>query len=184
MVRPNLADIPDTPFPDGYGIRSMRSGEGGVWTDIQRDAEPYYTVDDDLFVNQFGHDLRATRWRTFFVINERGAAAGTVSAWYDRDRDGEDYGLIHWIAIRPAYQGLGLGKAALVFALRRLAEHHERCALATQSRRIVAIKMYLDYGFVPDLTRTGAIDSWRAVKAQLTHPVLEALDALRADNPA
>ena len=102
---------------------------------------------------------------------------GTVSAWYRRDLSDEDLGLIHWIAIRPAYQGLGLGKAALAFALHTLAEYHTRCCLGTQSRRLVAIKMYLDYGFEPDLSPTGALEAWRAVSAELQHPALAILDA-------
>lgn len=178
MVRSSLDDIPITPFPEGYSIRPMRPGEGAVWLDVQRDAEPFFGIADDLFVREFGRDPRATQWRSFLVTNERGSAVGTVSAWYSRDNRGQDHGLIHWIAIRPAYQGLGLGKAALAFALQTLAEHHTRCCLGTQSRRLVAIKMYLDYGFVPDLSLGGAVEAWREVKAQLAHPVLAALEVL------
>jgi ribosomal protein S18 acetylase RimI-like enzyme len=154
----------------------MRLGEGAVWVDIERDAEPYYPIADDMFVREFGRDPQATQWRSFLVTDAKGVAVGTVSAWYNRDYQGRDYGVIHWIAIRPAFQGLGLGKAALAHALRQLAKWHERCLLITQSRRLPAIRMYLNFGFLPDLSRPGAAVGWREVKAQLQHPTLEALD--------
>jgi beta-glucuronidase len=176
MVRPNLDDIPHAPFPKGFGIRPMRLGEGAMWVDIERDAEPYYPIADDLFAREFGRDPQATQWRSFLVVNDKGVAVGTVSAWYNRDYHGQDHGVIHWIAIRPAYQGLGLGKAALAYALHQLNKWHERCYLITQSRRLPAIHMYLNFGFLPELAVPGAEVGWREVKAQLQHPTLEALD--------
>jgi GNAT superfamily N-acetyltransferase len=178
MVRPHMDDIPSIPFPEGYGIRAMRLGEGGLWTDIERDAETYFPIADDLFEREFGRDLEATQWRCFFVVNARGAAVGTISAWYNRSRKGQDHGQIHWVAVRPAYQGKGLGKAALSYTLREMSQWHERCFLGTQSKRLPAIKLYLDFGFVPDLDEPGAIEGWREVKERLEHPVLAAIDEL------
>ncbi len=173
MIRPHLRDIPQVPFPEGFGIRAMRLDESALWTDIQRDAEPHFPIADDLFHSQFGDYLQATQWRSFIVTNEKGVGVGVVSAWFDRNFKGEDYGMIHWIAIRPAYQGLGLGKAALSFALNQLSQWHERAYLGTQTKRIPAITMYLTFGFVPDLDPPGAREVWQEVAAQLQHPVLE-----------
>jgi GNAT superfamily N-acetyltransferase len=172
MIRPNLDDIPQHPLPEGYRIRPMRLDEGGLWADIWRDAEPYYPMPNDIFHSEFDHDLQATQWRSFMIVTERDVAVGTVSAWYHRDHRGQDLGLIHWIAVRPAYQGLGLGKAAMSYALNRLAQWHDRAGLGTQTRRIAAIRLYLDFGFRPDLEPPGALESWRRVKAELDHPGL------------
>jgi GNAT superfamily N-acetyltransferase len=154
----------------------MRLDEGGVWLDIQRDAEPYFPVPDDLFAREFGRDPQATQWRSFLMVDAKGVAVGTISAWYNRDRRGLDYGMIHWVAVRPAYQGLGLGKAGLAYALQQLAQWHERASLGTQSKRLPAIRMYLNFGFLPDLEAPGASVGWREVKAHLVHPALEALE--------
>jgi len=172
MIRPHLRDIPQIPFPEGYGIRAMRLDESALWTDIQRDAEPHFPIADDLFHNQFDDYLQATQWRSFIVTNAKGVGVGVVSAWFDRDFKGEDYGMIHWIAIRQAYQGLGLGKAALSFALNQLSQWHERAFLGTQTKRIPAVKLYLNFGFVPDLAPPGALDVWREVAAKVPHPLL------------
>jgi GNAT superfamily N-acetyltransferase len=178
MIRSSMADLPQVPFPDGFGIRPMRMDEGGLWLDIQRDAEPYLHISDGLFVQEFGYDLEAVQWRSFVVIDSRGVGVGTISAWYDRDFRGKDYGRIHWVAIRPAYQGKGLGRASLAFALNQLAQWHDRCCLGTQSRRHAAIRLYLDAGFVPDMESPGAIEGWREVKNALDHPALSAVDGL------
>jgi len=174
MHRPNLDDIPQFVFPAGYGIRTMRPGEGAVWTDVQRDAEHWLTVDDDLFTREFGFDLEATQWRSFFIVNELGAAIGVISAWYDRNVNGQDYGRIHWVAIRQAYRGKGLIKPAMTHAMNCLAQWHQRAVLGTSTARIPAIKVYLDFGFLPDMTLPKAREAWEQVQAVLHHPALEA----------
>lgn len=173
MIRPDLLDIPQVPFPQGFGIRPMTLDDIGLWTDIQRDAEPYIQISDDLFLQQFGHDLQAVLWRCFIVTDPRGLGVGVISSWYDRDFKGQDSGQIHWVAIRPACRRKGLGKSALSYALNQLSQWHERCHLGTQTPRLPAINMYLNFGFVPDLDAPGAAGKWRGVRDKLKHPALE-----------
>jgi hypothetical protein len=59
-----------------------------------------------------------------------------------------------------------------------MAQWHDRCFLGTQSKRLPAINLYLDFGFLPDMDEPGAIEGWREVRAQLKHPALEAFDGL------
>ena len=175
MIRPNMLNIPKVPFPEGFSIRPMRLDEIGLWTDIERDAEEYFRISDDIFLSEFGHDLQAIQWRCFIIVNDRGAGVGTISAWYDRNFKGQDYGRIHWVAVRPAYQRRGLGKAGLSYALNKLAEWHDRCYLITQTMRLPAIKMYLDFGFIPDIDAPDALEKWRKVRDRLKHPSLEGI---------
>jgi len=177
MVRPHLNDILAMPFPTGYGIRPMTVKDIGLWTDIQRDAEPYLKITDTLFHAEFGDALEDIKWRCFIVTNPKGLGVGTISAWYNDDFRGQRYGRIHWVALRPACQGLGLGKAALSYSLQQLAQWHDRCYLATSTARIPAIHLYLNFGFSPDLTLPNAPAVWRELGARLKHPVLE--EALR-----
>jgi len=175
MVRPHMRDIPQAELPSGFGIRAMRRGEAGLWMDIQRDAEPYMELTEGLFERQFGDDPAAQKWRCFFIVTDRDVAVGTISAWYSRDFMGDDYGRIHWVATRPAYQRRGLGKAGLTYAMNRLAEWHDRCYLDTATARLPAIKMYLDYGFLPYVEAAGADVAWRRVRDQLDHPALRSM---------
>lgn len=173
MIRPHLRDIPQVPFPAGFQIRPMHVEEGGLWTDIVRDAEEYIEISDSLFDREFGSDLQSVEQRCFFIVDESDAAVGTISAWYNRDARWQDYGLVHWVAVRPAYQGIGLGKAGLSFALARLAQWHERAMLRTATRRLRALRLYLDFGFLPDMEQEGASEIWTEVNAELRHPALE-----------
>lgn len=175
MIRDNMKNILDIPFPDGFDIRPMKLDDASLWTDIEKDAEPYFPITDDIFYNEFGRDLQATQWRGFIIVNDKGVGVGTITAWYNRRFKGKDYGQIHWVAIRPAYQGKGLGKSALSYALNLLSQWHERCFLQTQTKRLNAIKLYLDFGFVPDMDIPFAEEIWREVKFNLKHPILERL---------
>ena len=172
MVRPHLHDILDVPFPAGYGIRTMTVEDIGLWTDIQRDAEPYVKVTDTLFRQEFGADLAAIQWRCFIVTDPQGRGIGTISAWYNADFHGQRFGRIHWVALRPAWQGRGLSNAALSYSLQQLAQWHDRCYLATSTERVPAIHLYLKFGFVPDLTPPNARPAWQELATRLPHPVL------------
>lgn len=174
MIRPHLRDIPPVPFPAGYGVRPMNAAEGSLWVDIERDAEEYLTITDDMFDREFGKDLAAVPERCFLITSPDAAAVGTTSAWYHTHRD-QQYGLIHWVAVRRAFQGRGLGKAAVAFALGKLAQWHDRAMLGTQTRRIPAIGLYLSLGFQPDLPDARAVERWRKVAAHIDHPALAEL---------
>lgn len=178
MVRPHLRDLPTVPFPDGYGIRAMTVDDIGLWTDIQRDAEPSLTITDTLFRDAFGDDLAALGHRCFIVTDPRGLGVGTISAWYNREFRGQEYGRIHWLAVRPCCQGRGVGKAALSFALQQLAQWHARAYLVTSVERLAAIALYLQCGFVPDMTPRNARTAWQEVGSRLPHPAIaQALEA-------
>lgn len=176
MLRHDLQHIPQSPFPAGYGIRALRADEGPLWTDIERDAEEYFPIADDTFAKTFGSDPEAIPQRCYVITGPKGNGVGVISAWYNRSFKGQEWGQIHWVATRSAHQGKGLGKAGLSYALNQLARWHTRAYLDTQTARIPAIKLYLDFGFVPDLDQQDAHAAWRGVKAQLQHPALEALD--------
>jgi GNAT superfamily N-acetyltransferase len=169
MIRPHLRDIRRVRWPAGFSIRPMRRAEGPLWVDIHRDCDPFTHAADDLFEQQFGDAPTEIPRRCFLIVDARGVAVGTISAWFNRDFRGRDHGRIHWLAVRKAYQGLGLAKAAVSFALRRLARRHSRAYLTTETARLAAIRIYLDFGFRPDLKPRGARTAWRIVKKALPH---------------
>ena len=176
MTRPHLRDIPVVPFPDGYSVRSLHRNEGGLWEDIWRDAEEFFKIENGLFEREFGDDPAALERRCYIITAPDGVAAATISSWYSRDIDGLDYGRIHWVATRKTYQGRGIMRAGLSYALRQMAQWHERAILGTSTGRVAAIKLYLDYGFLPDLTPPGAREAWVALQQKLHHPALAGLE--------
>lgn len=176
MIRPDFQDLTPANFPEGFRLRALRAGEEGLWEDIHRDAEPFFKIPPGLFMQEFGEDLPATRYRCLLVVGPRECAVGTISAWYTRNHYGKDTGRIHWLAIRPAFQGRGLAKAALFEALRIMAQWHQQAWLATSTRRFAAIRLYLHAGFQPDLRPAGAHDIWRRYRDQNPHPSLTELE--------
>lgn len=150
----------------------MTLADIGLWTAIQRDAERYIDIADTLFTEQFGNDPRAIGERCFIITDPSGSGVGTISAWFDPDMLGREWGRIHWLAIRPACQGKGLGRAALSFAMTELAKRHDCAYLDTDIRRVAAVKLYLDFGFMPFLHAPGAQGAWAECARVLDHPAL------------
>ena len=62
-------------------------------------------------------------------------------------------------------------------AMTRLKQSHKRCFLGTSTGRIPAIKRYLDFGFMPDLSRENSQEAWTEVASVLEHPLLARLES-------
>ena len=175
MIRPHLRDVPHVPMPAGFRVRGMREADIPVWTMIEREAEPFLAIGDDLFLKEFGWDLPEIGDRCYLIETDDGDPAATISAWYDRvDGGGPTPGRIHWVATRPSYQRRGLARAGVSYALSRLAEWHDHALLGTSTGRLGAIALYLDFGFVPAMTAPRSEETWAQVRAVLKHPALDA----------
>ncbi len=173
MIRSHLDDLPQWPFPPGYAVRSMGRDEGPLWERVWRETEPFDAIKPGLFAHEFGTDPAAIESRCFFLTAPGGAIAGTISAWQSVLEDGRLYGQIHWVAVHPKHQGRGLCKPLMTHAMNCLSTRHDRCFLGTATRRLPAIKVYLDFGFVPDMTFPDAERAWALVRADLPHPALD-----------
>ena len=130
-------------------------------TRIQRAAEPYFDVDDQLFAREFKRDFGALEDPKFLFDHRRWRRDrdhyGVVAARLERQGVGPDF---TWVAIHPDYQGRGLAKPMMSVAMAYLKRFHERSFLGTSSGRIPAIKVYLDFGFYPDLERENSQQAW------------------------
>ncbi|MGH7143009.1 MAG: GNAT family N-acetyltransferase [Planctomycetota bacterium] len=182
MLRESAQPTLQFDLPPEYRFRPFRSGDETTWTAIQRAAEPFLTIDDKLFGEQFGAHPEALPERMLFVESAAdGAAIGTITAWWKPGwRDGREWGQIHWVAIMPAHQGKGLSKPMMTRAMNLLLKYHVRAMLSTSTGRLYAIKVYLDFGFVPapeDLAQPETRAAWQAVSRNLNHPLLNSLSS-------
>lgn len=178
MIRRNLDDIPHLPLPAGYHFRTFRRGDESLWAEVQTAAGLFESTDKALerFAGEFAPHIEEMESRCFFIISEEtGEAVGAGVAWHDADFQGEgDYGRLHWVAMRPEYQGRGLGKPLVSLLMERLAETHERAYLWTNHTCARAIYIYLDFGFEPMLISDRAEEAWRLLADELKHPALSA----------
>jgi GNAT superfamily N-acetyltransferase len=183
MYRTHMNDIPDYPLPAGFAFRPFRPptptspGDVDAWVRVQSAAEAaFMNLTRETFENDFGGAEPSLADRSWFVITESWREVASITAWWwntpsDRTLQGR-VGLIHWVAVIPEYQGRKLGKAIMTKAMRRLAENHQFAYLNTATIRVPAIKVYLDFGFMPDMKMDRADEAWAAVRQQLKHPAL------------
>ena len=152
MIRENLDEIPSFELPPFFSIKWYEPGDEKRWVEIQKRADQYNTITLELFDREFNRDTESLAQRQCFLIDTQGTPIGTATAWFDNNHNGLPHGRLHWVAIVPEFQGQGLAKPLLTTVCQRLSElGHRRTYLNTSPRRIPAINLYLEFGFVPEI---------------------------------
>lgn len=147
LMRRQLTGVPPAVFPAGFELRAYLPGDETLWLDLVRESDPLWTGAPDLFARTWSGEPAECARRLVFLRAPGGEAAGTVAAWFGE----AGWGRVHWLLLRPAWRGRGLGRALLHWALHRLRElGHERAFLITEAGRLPALQLYLSAGFVPD----------------------------------
>jgi len=180
MARSTCTGTPQVGLPAGYRFRAYQPGDEERWVALQRAAEPYFEITDELFTEEFGGHRDQLADRMFFVVTEdeeRDVIAGSATAWWQDDPAGDKpLGLVHWVVVHPDHRGRGLSKAMMTHTMNRLTASHSHAMLGTSSGRPWAIKVYLDFGFTPDpaeLQNPAIRQAWRDVQGILNHSLLE-----------
>jgi GNAT superfamily N-acetyltransferase len=172
MSRADVGEVPEFPVPTGFVLRWFKPGDERVWLEIQAAADEYDSFDQGRHEREFGTDVAELEQRQCFLCTAGGQAMGTATAWRDDLGVRPGYGRIHWVAVLPAYQGQGLSKPLLTAACRRLRElGHRGAYLTTSTARIVAINLYLSFGFVPDVRNAREKEAWSRLRGVLKRPV-------------
>lgn len=162
LVREHWDHLAEYSLPPGWAIRWFEPGDETVWGRIQTAADHFNAITPDLFTRQFGNDQAMLARRQCYLLETGGAAIGTGTAWFNDNFQGKPYGRVHWVALLPEFQGLGLAKPLMTMLCGRLRElGHERAYLTTSTSRIPAIKLYRHFGFVPFIRSAYEADIWR-----------------------
>jgi len=168
MVRPDLSEIPQAALPDGYRIRMYEPGDEDEWIRIEVAAEPSFKVVPGMHAQQFCEDVAILSQRQLFLVAPSGEAIGTTTAWFNEDRYARLYGQIHWVAVIAEFQGKGLSKALMTQACNLLATlGHENAFLITSTSRIPAVRLYLQYGFAPEIRDPEDEEKWSDVMSYI-----------------
>jgi GNAT superfamily N-acetyltransferase len=151
LIRPHLDEIPAGGLPSGFSLRPLTGTEDADnWLALIRAAERLQRIESDTFTRAYGTDDRMISERVYFLLDSDEKPVGTVAAWQGSG-ERADWGRIHWLYILPEYQGKGLGRALLTFALHRLRElGHTRVYLTTDTGRPDAVHLYHALGFVEE----------------------------------
>jgi GNAT superfamily N-acetyltransferase len=168
MEAADLAGAPVHPLPEGWALRDYRPGDARTWGRIQSAAERYQPITAELFRREFGGDEAALARRQLFLVSPQGRDVGTATAWWGQAGPTGPVGRVHWVAIEPAWQGRGLGRALLSATCRRLRDlGHERAYLVTSTGRLAAIGLYLHFGFAPAAAGPEDRTVWRELRPHL-----------------
>jgi GNAT superfamily N-acetyltransferase len=168
MIRESLDEIPSFELPPSFSIKWYESGDEKPWLEIQKSADLYNTITLELFDREFNRDTDSLAQRQCFLIDPHGTAVGTATAWFDSKYNGLLYGRLHWVAIVPKMQGMGLAKPLLTILCQRLRElGHRQAYLTTSPERIPAINLYLEFGFAPEIKDIHDSDIWDGIQREM-----------------
>ncbi len=176
MIAPQLAACTQPALPPGYSLCYFSPGDEQAWAEIEAGAGEFSRTEQalDHFASEFGLYIDALRTRCLFLTGSGGRKIGTATAWYSDDFRGGRWGRLHWVAIHRDYQGRGLARPLVTAAVNRLSQLHARAYLTSQTTSYKAIKLYLDYGFAPDMSTPRAEDAWHLLASVVNHPQLAA----------
>jgi len=157
MVKHDMNTYPRYDLPEGFVITGYRDGYENAWAEIAKEQFLFESLEKGLQL--FRSEFSSTdRWASMkdsclFAVEEATGTVAAVLTLWEGGIFAEDYRRIHWVAAREAYQGKGIIKAMLTYAMDLY--HSQRsegpCILATGSPNWQAIRLYKRFGFEPYL---------------------------------
>jgi GNAT superfamily N-acetyltransferase len=177
LLERELDRLPAYPLPEGYRFVFYQPGDRESWLTIEQSAKefPDRKRGLELWEQYFGGHQEELPRRMLFLENEAGEKVATASAYYDvihGDASGSAW--FHWVAVRRDHQGRGLSKPLVAQALRVMAElGYTHAKVPTQTTSWVAVKVYLDLGFLPiPQNAANSYEGWRIARTLTGHPAL------------
>lgn len=152
MVRPaGSAAVTVPELPVGYGYKLFTPGDEEAWGRIETSVDEFDAQEKALayFQKEFLSEREEAARRIVFITGPDGKAVANAAAWWKDDVNLGRVALLHWVAVMPQAQGLGLGRAVCTKALERF-DHAGPAGdiwLKTQTWSHVAIALYLSLGF-------------------------------------
>jgi len=142
--------IPTPVLPDCFSFRFYQGGDIRHWSRIETSVLEFDSEDKahDFFQRVFMPYEANLRERCLFACSPDGTPIATTTAWYADSELGHQ-AILHWVAVCPEYQGLGVGKAIVQKALNVFQNLEPDCPiwLHTQTWSHVAVRLYHSLGF-------------------------------------
>jgi mycothiol synthase len=158
--------LPPVPhLPDGYTLRSYRSGDEPRFYEVMSLAG--WPGWDNTKLQPWLARIPPRGW--FMVIYlATDTIVATAMALHDHSDRYPFGGELGWVAADPAHAGRGLGRAVCAAVTARLiAAGYQNIHLYTEDFRLAALKLYLTLGYVPHLVATDHETRWQVVCQQL-----------------
>lgn len=150
MHRKQGFPIPSITLSPAYHVSLFKNGDEKEWVDIAMSLGEFEQTDEGMeyFRNHYINYESELIRRCLFLENSNGVKIGTLTNWWAYTGVRRDPWL-HWVLVRPEYQGQGLGKAFVFEGLRRMIaiEGDRDIYLHTQTWSYKAINIYRQAGF-------------------------------------
>ncbi|RKN72992.1 GNAT family N-acetyltransferase [Paenibacillus ginsengarvi] len=175
MKREPGTPIPAAELPEGFFFSMYREGDELAWAEIEASVQEFDDVEEAatyFHENYVPYATEVVR-RTLFIQREDGKKVATFTAWWNytgRRR----HPFMHWVAVKPSYQGLGLGKAIIARGVKLMTELEGDCTMyiPTQTWSHKAIRLYRWAGFELELNEPepgGVINQTKQALALIKH---------------
>jgi len=150
-IEPNeIKNIANPILPDGFSFRFFETGDEAHWARIEASVLEFDSIDDakDYFEKSYLPHKDRLQKRCIFVLNKDKFPIATANSWFADSELGHQASL-HWVAVCPEYQGLGIGKAVTQQALVNFQglEPNKPVWLHTQTWSHTAVRLYHHLGF-------------------------------------
>ncbi len=145
----HFRSTPAVELPPGYSLAMYADGNERDWAALEFEIGDFPSFDEALlyFETKYLYEKRDLYERCLFIRNPGGEAIASCMAWRD-ERQGQTVASLNWLVVKPKYQGLGFGKAALLETLRIFRHKNKQPVyLHTQPWSYKAISLYHKYGF-------------------------------------
>jgi ribosomal protein S18 acetylase RimI-like enzyme len=150
MQRKSEKPLPHFTLPDGYSFVPFTAGDEADWAEIETSVGEFDSVSEalDYFQKEYLSYPNEAQRRTVFIQTSDNKKIATVTSWWNYTGERRDPAL-HWVAVKPEYQNIGLGKAVVFEGIRKmlLIEGNRDIFLHTQTWSYRAIGIYLESGF-------------------------------------
>ena len=137
-------------LPDGFSFSAFQAGDEKAWAQIETSVLEFPDELDALmyFQKTYMPYISELERRCLFIENSEGEKIATSTAWWNYTGVRRDPWL-HWVAVKPQYQNLGLGKAIVskITQLMIEIEGNRDFYLHTQTWSHRAIKIYEKFGY-------------------------------------
>ena len=171
-------------LPDGFSYCFYKEGDINDWVKIHISSKEFSNIKKSFqyFHDFFGSFEDELNKRCIFIVDnetQEKVASATISKL-----EKEEYGCkatIDFVAIKKEYQGKHLSKPLLSRVIELSKElGYEKVLLCTQTHTWLAVKIYLDMGFIPNITKD-SYAGWQIINTIINHEKLSFVDKIDID---
>lgn len=137
-------------LPEKFKFVKFKDGDEKAWAEIEKSVLEFENTKDgeEYFKNKYLPYIDELKRRTIFIENSNEEKIATFTAWW-RYTDERRHPFMEWVAVKPEYQGKGLGKALISEGIKLMVAIEGDCDMyiPTQTWSYKAISLYRWAGF-------------------------------------